>query len=339
MYCASSSTRSILSKVVCVNFMCSKFSAFWSYTLARHPDHGDDHLFQAYATVLKGIPIIVDIVIVVIRITEKSVPPCEDERRVHRGYRQTGLLRVAKGEYLFCFVIKVAAMFVEQVRGRLLVPDHLIRCLYANAAMVRRQHEVHLFVGDLLQRGMQRAMLEPAGRDAPVADLVAGQLFQHLHFGTRVAEHVHKVVDDDIDIVVEEVVDVIDQVLARLVVDNLCIGEFQLVFLQPAQLSPEELFLEEVLAAFLIIVFPLIGELFLDIQRHQARKDSVPAVLCGGGQDAVETIFLQSAKAFSKDGLDGLPLVDTQVVQQNKKRGDALFDMRQHFELEQGMRQ
>ena len=53
-----------------------------SRTLSGHPDHGDDHFFEADAAMLKSIPIIIHIIIVVIGIAEKAVTAGEDKRRV-----------------------------------------------------------------------------------------------------------------------------------------------------------------------------------------------------------------------------------------------------------------
>jgi len=47
----------------------------WS-TLTGHPDHRDDHFFQADAAVLEGIPVIVDIIVVVVGITEEPITFC-----------------------------------------------------------------------------------------------------------------------------------------------------------------------------------------------------------------------------------------------------------------------
>ena len=164
---------------------------------------------------LKGIPVIIHIVVVVIGIAEKAIATGEDKGRVDGRCGQTGLLWVAEGEDLLWFVVEVTAMFIAQVGGGLFVSDHLEGCFHPDAAVVGGQDDVDLFVRDLSKRLVKRRMFEPAGGNAPVADLVAGQFLEYFHFRAGVAEHVHKVVDDDIEIVVEEVMDIVDQVLDR----------------------------------------------------------------------------------------------------------------------------
>lgn len=72
------------------------------------------------------------------------------------------------------------------------------------------------------------------------------------------------------------------------------------------------------------------GELLLYLDGHQPCKNGVAAVLRSRGKDAVKTILLRYAKIFGEDGLYGLPLVDTQVVQQNKESRGPFLHMRQH---------
>lgn len=61
-------------------------------------------------------------------------------------------------------------------------------------------------------------MLKPGSRDATVTHFITGQFLQHFHFCTGMAQHVYKIVDNDVDIIVQEVMNVIYQVQACLVV-------------------------------------------------------------------------------------------------------------------------
>src|SRR5690348_11621973 len=104
MYSASSSTRSILSNVVCVNFMLLKVTTYDGDSvqfypqkgdnqlgiLTAHPDHRNDHFFQADAAMLKGVPVIIHVIVVIVGVTEEPIAAGKNKGRVDRGDGQTG---------------------------------------------------------------------------------------------------------------------------------------------------------------------------------------------------------------------------------------------------------
>jgi len=88
-------------------------------------------------------------------------------------------------------------------------------------------------------------MFEPAGRDAAVADLIAGQLLQYFHLGAGMAEHVHKVINDDVEIVVQEIVNIVYQVLPGLVVKDLGYKRFSAGLFSGVSAGPGRILLQK----------------------------------------------------------------------------------------------
>jgi hypothetical protein len=63
------------------------------------------------------------------------------------------------------------------------------------------------------------------------------------------------------------------------------------------------------------------GEIFFNLDRKHAGKNGVTGIMGCCWQDAVKTVFLHHTETFQEDRLDGTPLVETQVVDQDKKLG------------------
>src|SRR6266404_5278444 len=67
-------------------------------------------------------------------------------------------------------------------------------------------------------------MLKPRRSNTAITHFISRQFFQYLHFSTGMAEHIHKIIYDHIDVIVQEVMDIIYKVKTSLVVQNFCIG-------------------------------------------------------------------------------------------------------------------
>ena len=80
------------------------------------------------------------------------------------------------------------------------------------------QNNFYIFLGNFFQCLMQGRMFEPTGSNAAITHFIAGQLLQHFHFCTGMAQHVYKIIDNDVDIIVQEVMNVIYQIQSCLVV-------------------------------------------------------------------------------------------------------------------------
>ena len=71
----------------------------------------------------------------------------------------------------------------------------------------------------------------------------------------------------------------------------------------------------------------------LTAEDYQPGKDRVARVLGCGWQDAIESILLEYAKTFCKDGLNCFPLIKAKIIQQYKESGRAFFNVREYLEL------
>src|SRR5688500_17888658 len=165
-------------------------------------------------------------------------------------------------------------------------------------------------------------MFKPALCDTAVTHLITRQFLQHFHLRTGMAQHIHEIVYDHVDIVVQQVVNIIHQVETRLVVYYLGVRHLDISSLiQFLHLCPEQFFLMKVFAPFLLVVLPLQRKLFFNIYGQHSCKDRIAAILCGGRQYAVKTIFFQNAEALRENWLYGFPLVKTKIIYQDKEQG------------------
>src|SRR5579871_1853061 len=100
---------------------------------------------------LKGIPVIIHIMVVIIGVAEKSVPTRENKRGVDGGRGKTRVFRIPESQYLFCLINQVAPLLITNVGCCLFVPDDLIRRFYPDTAMIRGQDQVDLLIRDLFE--------------------------------------------------------------------------------------------------------------------------------------------------------------------------------------------
>ena len=112
-------------------------------------------------------------------------------------------------------------MFIAKIGGGLFVPNHFIRCFHPHTSMIGCQHNLNFFICYFFQCLVQRRMFKPARGNTPVAHFITGQFFQHFHFRSGMAKHIHKIVNDNIQIIVQQVVNIIYQVQTGLVIQNL----------------------------------------------------------------------------------------------------------------------
>ena len=94
------------------------------------------------------------------------------------------------------------------------------------------------------------------------------------------------------------------------------IGTADILPAQPFQLCPEKFLFMQVLAAFILVLFPFSGELPLDLHRQQTCKNSIPGILRGRRQDAVEHVLLHDPEDLGKHRLDGFPLIVSEIIDQ-----------------------
>ncbi len=200
--------------------------------------------------------------------------------------------------------------------------------------MVGADHHSAAALCDPFQDIEQRAMLEPAFGDAAVRGFVLGQFTDHLHLGARMAQHVHKIVDDGVEAIAHQVVQRIGQFAASSEVRDLVVTELD-VLSQPLQLIAEEFFLVRVLAALLLLTDPLSRETLFDLARHYTGEERVACVLRCCGQDAEEHVLLLGAVVLVEDGLQNAPLVQTQVIDEHHEERLAVLEVRRDFRAEE----
>ena len=104
--------------------------------LTLHPHNGYYHFLEGNTTVLEGVFVVVNEVVVIVRVAKEYITFSKDESGAHIGYRQAGQFWVAEGKDVFCFVLQVAAVFVTEVSGGSAVADALAWRLYTRAAVV-----------------------------------------------------------------------------------------------------------------------------------------------------------------------------------------------------------
>ena len=131
-------------------------------------------------------------------------------------------------------------------------------------------------------------------------------------------EDVEEVVDDHREVGVVDLLDVVHQFAALLRAHELVEREFP-VFPVLGHQPFEELLLVLVLAAFLVVVEPLVGHQLVDGQRHEPGEDGVAGILRGSGQDGAVEVVLHYVVVAAQHRRDGAPLVVAEVVDQQQR--------------------
>ncbi len=171
-------------------------------------------------------------------------------------------------------------------------------------------------------------MLEPALGQAAVGGIVLGQLADHLHVRAGVAQHVHEVVHDGVEGVAHQIVQRFGQFTPGVQVGDLVVAVLH-VLAEALQLRAQELVLVGVLAALLILVDPLPRETLVDLAGHHTGEDGIARILRGRGQDAVEQVLFLHTEVLRYQRLQGVPLIQTQVVDQyHEQRCSGFVDVR-----------
>ena len=73
---------------------------------------------------LERVFVIIVVVVVIVRIEEKHILFSENKGRAHVRAWQADRFRIADGEDILVVKLQVAAHFIAQVGGRVLVADH-----------------------------------------------------------------------------------------------------------------------------------------------------------------------------------------------------------------------
>ena len=119
-------------------------------------------------------------------------------------------------------------------------------------------------------------------------------------------QHIHKIEHQHIQFVVLEHAEVLHQLLAGGAVVHLGVREMGQ--------GLNERSLVQVLALLALLIDPQVGEHALDIDGHQSREDGVAGILCCRGQDGGVQLLALDIVDIGKQGADGPPLVQPEVV-------------------------
>ena len=84
----------------------------------------NDHFFERNSAVLKGIPVIRNIMVVIVRVSEKHILFGKYEGGAYMLPGQEGICRIAHFENIFLNVVEAFALFVAQVRIYIPVAHH-----------------------------------------------------------------------------------------------------------------------------------------------------------------------------------------------------------------------
>ena len=121
-------------------------------------------------------------------------------------------------------------MFVAEIGSSLFVPDNFIRRLHPYTSMIGSQYNPYIFFCYFFQCLVQWRMLKPTGSNATITYFIAGQLFQHFHFCSCMAQHIHEIVNNYIQVIIQQVMDIIYQIQTCLVVYYFSVRNFQIIF-------------------------------------------------------------------------------------------------------------
>ena len=178
--------------------------------------HRDQHFVHRNATVLEGVAVITNVIVVVVRVSEEVALPGEDICGTQVDLRQEDLLGVFHLEDFLRVVFQVLAVLVAQVGVHLAVTKDTDGLFDVCGAVVSGDDHVAALLRDEAHHVEKAGMLEPRVHQRAVGFLVIGQFADDFHLRAGVREHVNEVVDDDIQLVRHQVGHLLVEFLARL---------------------------------------------------------------------------------------------------------------------------
>ena len=142
-------------------------------------------------------------------------------------------------------------------------------------------------------------MLKPCAGNPPVGRCRRCQFPNDIDFRPTVRQHVDEVEYHNIEVIPKQVLVVPGQGKTIVVVENFVVG---MADVQPLafDLLTQQFFLEEVFPAIVIVVFPVLGILFLDLSGMEAGKNGIPTILGRRRQNAIIRPFALNVVEFSE---------------------------------------
>ena len=252
--------------------------------------------------------------------------------------RQLGLFGLPYGEHLLWIVVKVLPQLVTQVGGRIPVADDLHGSLHVDAAVIGGDTEGDIFLRQRLDEGIHVRMFEPGARQGTESLLVAGQLTDDVHLGTRMGEHVDEIVYEHHQVVLQEVVQVIEDPPPLPLVQHLAVSKAR-PRRETFHLPGKELLLESILVALLLIKTPVLGITPVYLQRHHAGKHGIAGILRHRRQDTAEDLLLLQQEILTDKMIQQTPLIIPQVVHDDHHRLLPFLHPRENPLAEDGRRE
>ena len=249
---------------------------------------------------------------------------------------QAEILWTLNPEDVFRLRIEVLAEFVAKVGVDVLVADDLDGIVATNRSVVGGQYHLVAHFGNRTEEVERRGMFHPGASQGAVGGLVVSQFAHSLDFGAGMAQHIDEVDDDDVERVALEALQTCHEFLAITVLVDLVIRKF-VMFAETVELRLDEWRLVEVLAVLFVFVHPKVGEHSCNLVGHQAAEDGIACILRGCGEHGAIDILLYS-KIRREEGLHGLPLVETEIVDDDEEKFLAGIEQWEDAFLEKGGR-
>ena len=110
---------------------------------------------------LECIPIIRDVIIIIIRISEKVIIHRKNIFTAQVWRRQTHLLWISNVKDLFGVIIQILTHFVAQIGIRVPVANDLLRTVDTNRPVIRCNHDFTTFLRQTFEQFKRSRMLKP----------------------------------------------------------------------------------------------------------------------------------------------------------------------------------
>lgn len=95
---------------------------------------------------LKRVLVVIRVIIVIVGVRKKIIPPAENERGTDVGSGQEGIFRISYLKDLFAVIIHGSAALVTEIRGRVPVPDYFHRVLNPYRSVISRDDQLDLLL-------------------------------------------------------------------------------------------------------------------------------------------------------------------------------------------------
>ena len=126
------------------------------------------------------------------------------------------LLGTSNLEYLLAIVGKVATCLVTEICRGFAVACNLDRVIDTHSTVIGSYHYGMTSLGEHLQQGKEFGVFKPRTRKRAERGVIFGELADNLGLGAGVRENIQKVIDDNREIGIVDVLDIVDKFSSRL---------------------------------------------------------------------------------------------------------------------------